>query len=133
MNQAWKKKNIFSLLVICVFCCCASGCIYVLAGGVGALGGYAISPDTVEGESESSYDTAWDSATEVLGIMGTVNSKNYKLGTIDATVDGSKVTMDVSQVSSSDVRLRIKARKNMLPNIKVAQDVFVKVKKRIKE
>lgn len=133
MNQTWKKKNIFLLLTICVFCLCASGCIYVLAGGVGALGGYAISPDTVEGESEASYDTAWDSATEVLGIMGTVNSKNYKLGTIDATVDGSKVTMDVSQVSSSDVRLRIKARKNMLPNIKVAQDVFVKVKKRIKE
>lgn len=128
-----RKKNIFLLFAVGAFCLLSSGCIYVIAGGVGALGGYAISPDTVEGESEASYDTAWDSAVEVLEIMGTVSSKDYKAGTIDATVDGSKVSMDISQISSSDVRLRVKARKNMLPNIKVAQDVFVKVKKKIKE
>jgi len=133
MSQVKKTKNIFLLFAVCTFCLFASGCIYVIAGGVGALGGYAISPDTVEGESTTSYDTAWDSAIEVLGIMGTVTSKDYKQGTIVATVDGSKVTMDVSQVSSDEVRLRIKARKNMLPNIKIAQDIFVKVKKRIKE
>ncbi len=132
MDQV-RKKNIFLLLAVSAFCLFSSGCIYVLAGGLGAVGGYAISPDTVEGESESSYDAAWDSAVDILGIMGTVNAKDYKAGTIDATVDGSKVNMDISQISSSDVRLRVKARKNMLPNIKVAQDVFVKVKKKIKE
>jgi hypothetical protein len=133
MDKTMKTKNVFFVLAICAFCCFASSCIYVIAGGVGALGGYAVSPDTVEGESDTSYDTAWDSATEVLSIMGTVNTKDYKLGNIVATIDGSKVTVDVSQISSEAVRFRVKARKNMLPNIKVAQDVFVKIKKRIKE
>lgn len=133
MNQRIKVKNIFLLGAVCAFCFFASSCIYVIAGGVGALGGYAISPDTVEGEAEVDYDTAWDSSTEILSIMGVVNSKDYKLGNIDATVGGSKITVDLSQVSSKEVRLRVKARKNMLPDIKVAQDVFVKIKNRTKE
>ncbi|MDP8264036.1 MAG: hypothetical protein P9M12_00975 [Candidatus Aceula lacicola] len=133
MNQSRKWKKIFFLCAVCTFCLFSSGCIYVIAGGIGVVGGYAISPDAVEGESATSYDAAWDSATEILGIMGNINSKDYKLGTIIATVDGSTVTMDVSQVSSDEIRLRVKARKNMLPNIKLAQDIFVKVKKRINE
>lgn len=133
MNKMVEGRSIFLLSVICVFCFLASGCVYVIAGGVGVLGGYAMSPDTVEGETESDYDTLWDAATEILSIMGTVNTKDYKLGTVDGTVSGARVTIDLSQVSSSEVRLRVKARKNMLPDIKSAQDIFVKIKNRAKQ
>jgi hypothetical protein len=130
MKQKTKTKNFFLIVVIGIFCLSTSGCIYVVAGGIGALGGYAVSPDTVEGEAEVDYDTLWDAATEVLSIMGTVNTKDYKLGTIDGSVSGSRVTVDLSQISSNEVRLRVKARKNMLPNIEIAQDIFVKIKNR---
>lgn len=133
MVQAMKIKKFLFVVILCFLCAGAAGCIYFVAGGVGALGGYAISPDTVEGESESDYDTLWDSANEVMGIMGTVNRKDYKMGTIDGTVSGARINIDMSQISSNEVRLRVKARKNMLPNIKIAQDVFVKIKNRARQ
>ena len=128
-----KPKSLFFLAAVCAVSLLTSSCIYLVAGGVGALGGYAISPDTVEGETESDYDTLWDSASEVLSIMGTVYTKDYKLGTLSGSVSGAKVVVDLSQVSSDEVRLRVKARKNMLPNIKIAQDVFVKIKNRSRQ
>ena len=123
-----RKKNVFWVTLVLVFSLTASGCIPVIAGGLGALGGYSISPDTVEGDSELDYDTLWDSAVEIVGIMGLIRTKDYKLGNIKASISGAAVTIDLAQISSSEVRMRIKARKNMLPNIKIAQDIFVKIK-----
>ena len=123
-----KQKNIFLIAFALLISLSTSSCIYFIAGGVGALGGYAISPDTVEGDSELDYDTLWDSAIEITSIMGIIHTKDYKLGTLQATVSGAAITVDISQISSNEVRMRVKARKNMLPNIKIAQDVFVKIK-----
>ena len=37
------------ILIACaVVCLASSGCVYMLIGGLGAVGGYAISPDTVD-------------------------------------------------------------------------------------
>ncbi len=130
MGRGIKAGKIFFFIMACVGCLLSSGCVYLVAGGVGALGGYAISRDTVEGEAEVDYDTIWDAATEVMGIMGDVKRKDYKLGTLDATVNGARVNVDMSQISSREVRLRVKARKNMLPSIEIAQDVFMKIKNR---
>lgn len=130
MDRKKKMRSILWAIVLGLFCLGTTGCIYLVAGSVGALGGYAVSPDTVEGESESDYETLWDAANEVIGIMGTVNRKDYKMGTIDGTISSARISVDISQISSTQVRLRVKARKNMLPNIKIAQDVFVKIKNR---
>jgi len=128
MNQKIKAKSIFLLAIIGIVCIATTSCIYVIAGGVGALGGYAVSPDTVEGEADVDYDTLWDAATQVVSIMGAVQTKDYKMGSLSGVVNGAKVTIDLSQISSNSVRLRVKARKNMLPDIKAAQDIFVKIK-----
>ena len=123
-----RKRNGFWIALGLVFLLTSSGCIYAVAGGLGALGGYAVSPDTVERDSKLDYDTLWDSAVEIVGIMGLIRTKDYKLGNIKASISGAAVTIDLAQISSSEVRMRIKARKNMLPNIKIAQDIFVKIK-----
>ncbi len=128
-----RQKNMFLVVLMLIFSLSTSGCVYVIAGGLGALGGYAISPDTVEGDEEVDYDTLWDSAVEVVGIMGLIQTKDYKLGNIEAKINGASVIIDIAQISSSEVRMRVKARKNMLPNIKIAQDVFVKIKNRSKQ
>jgi len=123
-----KAQSVLFVIIVGMVSMVTTSCIYVIAGGVGALGGYAVSPDAVEGEADADYDTLWDAATQVLSIMGTVQAKDYKMGSLEGVINGAKVTVDLSQISSNSVRLRVKARKNMLPNIKVAQDIFVKIK-----
>jgi len=133
MNQRIKARKIFFLAMVCLMSVLTMSCIYVIAGGVGALGGYAVSPDTVEGEADVDYDTLWDGAQQVVSIMGTVQAKDYKMGTLEGLVSGAKVNIDLSQISANSVRLRVKARKNMLPNIKMAQDIFVKIKNQARQ
>ncbi|MDP8266935.1 MAG: hypothetical protein P9M07_08385 [Candidatus Aceula meridiana] len=131
MKNGKNQRLYFMIPLLLVLAFSLSGCFYAIIGGLGALGGYAISPDTVEGETQIEYDTLWDAAVEIVSIMGTIQTKNYKLGQIEARVAGAYVWVDLSQASSSWVRMSVKARKNMLPSMKTAQDVWVKVKNRV--
>ena len=40
----------------------AQGCVYLVVGSVGAIGGYVVSPDTVEGTVERDFQEVWDSS-----------------------------------------------------------------------
>ena len=102
-------------------------------GGVGAWGGYIVSPDAVEGLAESGTEQVWDTAVEVVSIMGLVESKNEAGGVIKARISGASVTVMVLEMSSSSVKLSVKARKPYLPKISLAQDVFVKIMSRVNE
>lgn len=110
-----------------------SGCVYLVLGSVAAVGGYAVSPDTIQGESEKDYDEVWDAAVEVTSIMGTVDYKSDKVGEISALISGARIRIDVSQLTPSMVRLKVKARKSFFPSISTAQDVYVKIMRRLDE
>ena len=56
-----------------------SGCIYLVVGGIGAVGGYVVSPDTVEGITENDTAMVWDTAIEVISIMGLIEEENEAL------------------------------------------------------
>ncbi len=126
-------NRVKSLLCIPLLAVCLNGCIYLAIGGVGALGGYIASPDTVEGLAESDTEQVWDTAVEVVSIMGLVESKNEAGGVIKARISGAGVTVVIMKMSSSSVKLSVKARKHYLPKISLAQDVFVKVMSRVNE
>lgn len=128
-----KLKRIWLMPLLAVAVMSLSGCIYLAVGGLGALGGYAISPDTVEGEMQVSYDTAWEKSVEVISIMGRIQHKDYQLGKIEANVHGAAVFVDLTQISSTWVRIRVKARKNMLPNIRTAQNIWTKIKQHMEK
>ena len=51
MKSAALKKLL--LVLFLSFTLCTSGCVYLVVGGIGALGGYVVSPDTVEGDRKS--------------------------------------------------------------------------------
>ena len=127
MNRA---KSFWSIPLLAV---CLNGCIYLATAGVGALGGYIVSPDTVEGLAESDTAQVWDTAVEVVSIMGLVESKNEAGGIIKARINGASVTVMIMEMSSSSVKLSIKARRHYLPKISLAQDVFVKIMSRVNE
>jgi len=108
-----------------------SGCFYIFLGSVAAAGGYAISQDTIQGEREESFNNVWEAAHDIVSIMGTVNSESQDLGKITSIVNGAKVTINVSQLTSSTVRLKVRARKAFFPSIQTAQNIFIKIMSRV--
>ena len=125
------RRNILAILLLALVCLPLSGCFYVILGSVAAAGGYAISQDTIQGEREVGFNEVWDVTLDIISIMGTVNSQSQDLGKITAIVNGAKLTINVSQITPSAVRLKVKARKNLFPSIATAQNIFIKIMNRI--
>lgn len=133
MKSSLPRKNLIISAVLLSAVLVFPGCIYVVVGSVGALGGYIASPDTVEGMTEADPTDVWDEAVDVTSIMGLVEDKNEQGGVLTAQINGAKVTVLIIRMSSSSVKLSVKARKHHFPKISLAQDVFVKIMSRVKE
>ena len=118
-------KTKFALMLI--FCVAFSGCIYIVAGTVGALGGYAVSKDTMEGITEKSFSSVWNGSLKVLNVFGNVVSEDKKMGIIEADIDSSSAKVTIEELATNTVRLRVSSRKLLLPNIKLAQKIYVKI------
>ena len=108
MDKFQVRKSFFCLL-LAGFVLTASGCFYLVIGGVGALGGYAISPDTVEGvvNKETTQDL-WQAAVEVISIMGIIQEQNEVSGVLIAQVQGAYITITVTESPADSVKLRVK-------------------------
>ena len=98
-----------------------------MIGSIGAVGGYIVSPDTVEGTIERDFDEVWHATFDVAGIMGNIVKQNDKLGSLEAIINNSRVTVNISQYTRDMVRVNVKSRKSFFPNISTAQDVYVKI------
>jgi len=130
MNKLRQKLSVLmtvSMLII------NSGCIYLVVGGIGAVGGYIVSPDTVEGVSEFDADAVWEMAVETASIMGLITEESEAGGMLLANISGAKITVTVISLGPSTTKLTVKARKAYLPRISLAQDVFVKIMNRLEE
>lgn len=114
------------ILMIVPFCLC--GCAVMLIGA-GAAGGYAVGKDYIQGETDKNFDNVYDSALNIAGIMGDIDSQfsNPSLGKIKARVENSSLEIIVERLTRQTVRLRVKSRKNMMPNIELAQKVYSKI------
>jgi len=127
------KKGFFSLLLVVSLCMSFSGCWFLVIGGAGALGGYAVTRDTFEGVTSKGQDELFSAATKVLSIMGTIVDERPKDGVIVATVYGNHVVVNVIQVNLTTTKLRVKARKDMLPSLSVAQDIYTKIMNQLEQ
>jgi len=105
-----------------------AGCVPLIVGaGVGALGGYAASRDTIQGDSDIAYEQLWDSAVKVCEIRGKIRREDPNAGTIQADIESSIVWIKLTRLTRAATRLRISARKHHFPNLALAQDMYVKV------
>ena len=104
-----------------------SGCVYLVVGGIGALGGYIVSPDTVEGIAESDAEAVWDAAVDVISIMGVIEEQQKEAGLMKAKISRAQVTITTISINDSTTKISVKARKSFLPKISLAQDVYVKI------
>lgn len=109
------------------------GCAPLIIGGaVGAVGGYAISKDTIQGETDKKYDSLWDSALIVSKIRGQIKYENKMKGYIELEAESSKVYIRMIRLTSATTRLRVSARKYHFPNMSLAQDIFVRIMEQAK-
>jgi len=127
MKLSLLKRNLLLMVLLMPLLLFSSGCIYLVVGGVGAVGGYIVSPDTVEGLTEHDQTSVWDAAIEIASIMGIIVEENQDAGEIIAKVSGSTITILVTPIGDATVKLSVKSRKFHLPKISAAQDVFVKI------
>ena len=117
----------FQILYMAFFCVFSSGCWFLVIGGAGAVGGYAVTRDTFEGVSSRGQEELLASAHKVLSIMGTIKNERPKDGEIVATVYGNHVVVTVVQINLTTSKLRVKARNAIFPRIGVAQEVYTKI------
>jgi len=119
-----KFISVMAILLIPLVCGCATLIIGAAAGGLGA---YAVSHDTVQGDTDKKYEALWDSALAVSKTYGIIQSENFDLGIIELGAQSSKVTIKLIRMTQATTRVRVSARKYCFPNMELAQDVFVKV------
>ena len=122
-----KTKNLFLFPVLFAALLTISGCVFVVAGTIGAVGGYAITRDTIQGEYDAKFDDAWKSALDTCNTLGYITTKEKYKGTIDATVERAKVRVEITQLTQEAIRVKVKARKGIFPRMGTAEKVFVKI------
>ncbi len=113
-----------ALLIIPVMCGCVPLVIGAAAGGLGA---YAVSRDTVEGDSDKGFDPLWDSAVNVARQYGEVKEENISTGCIQVISGSRKIWMRLVRLTRATTRVRVSARKYHFPDLDLAQEVFIKV------
>jgi len=120
-----KRAKLF-LVVLCCFM--LSGCVALIVGGaVGALGGYAVSRDTIQGDTDTPYADLWTAATDVGRVRGVIVLQDQTKGVMDLTVGKSKVYIRLIRLTEATTRIRVAARKYHMPDLSLAQDLFVKI------
>ena len=105
----------------------SSGCALLLVGA-GAAGGYSVSRDSVIAHYDLSTDHVFRRSLQLAKESGQVGLEDAKHGVVELTTpDAVKVRITVKQLTPKSVELRVKARKNMLPKVSVAQEIFNKI------
>jgi hypothetical protein len=94
--------------------------------GAGAAGGYALGRDYIQGEADKDFERVYSCAVSIVEIMGIVQSKfsSPSIAKIKARVDTSSLEIIIERLTRQTVRLKVKSRKNMMPNLELAQRVY---------
>lgn len=122
------KKAILNFFIIPFIFMNICGCAPLIIGGAaGALGAIAISKDTIQGDTDKPYEELWDSAVRVARSRGTLKQQDASRGYIELEDNSSRVYIKLLRLTRATVRIRVSARKYHLPNVELAQAIFVKI------
>ena len=113
-----------ALILLVSICGCAPLIIGAAAGGLGA---YAVTRDTVQGDTDKNYEALWDSALGVAKSYGLIQQENAATGYIELGAQSSKVRIKLIHLTQATTRVKVSARKYYFPNMDLAQDIFVKI------
>lgn len=125
-RYAMKKNLLGSIIFILVIG--VSGCAPLIVGAaVGGAGAYAVSKDTLQGDTDKPYDALWSAALSIAKVKGTVILEDYHKGMINLNIEGGKVWIRFIRLTRTATRVKVSARKFHMPSISSAQDIYTKI------
>jgi len=107
-----------------------SGCAPVLLATAGVVVGYAVSRDSVTIDLDRTWDKVWAASLEETKHQGLLKREDRGRGRLDARIRETDVSVTLEQLTPSTVRLVIRARKHLLPQVEVAQRLGVAIARR---
>ena len=108
-----------------------AGCAAVALVGVGSVAGYAVSRDHVELTVEQPYDKVWSAALEETKRTGLLKDVDQEKGRIEAMYQGTHLLVTLERVTETAVKVVVKARKHLLPQIDLAQRLAGRLARRL--
>jgi hypothetical protein len=131
------KKIIILLLPVILGCLVTTGCAPVLVG-LGALGGYAVGDDELEGIYTINKDEVFRLSKDVILDWTNDVLEDESQTELIATSETRRVWIRVEQLTQDTTRLRVKARRfgfrdinkintYTLPDIDTAQFIFERI------
>ena len=126
-RSSLQNSVIIFLLLSCVTV--SSGCAAIIVGSaVGAIGGYALSRDTVAGETDEDYEVLWDASLEAANFMGIVKKQDRMKGSLQFNIGNvNVVVVSLEKLTAKTTRVKVAARKNHFPDLKTAEKVFIRI------
>lgn len=123
-------KNFFSLILILFL---FNGCVPLIVGGAGVVTGFAISNDSARGNVKCEYRQLWDICTEKMESMDAETLLiNPSKGMIKCRVSDYSVTIRIDTLTANTQKLKISARKTLMPKPQFAQKIFLEITDEIK-
>jgi hypothetical protein len=124
-NQMRRVWGIFLAMALLLNVC---GCVPLLIGAVaGGVTVYAVSKDTVQGDTDRDYEDLWSSALNVAASQGVIKQESKAGGYIYAEGNSGRVWIKMVRLTRIATRMRVSCRKMHLPNLALAQDIFTKI------
>ncbi len=118
-----KKQPPFLALLALALVPALSGCAVLWIGG-GAAAGYALTRDSMAFSVEDrSFSRVWEAALRETQSLGAVKAEDPGKGRLDARVQGADVVVTLEQLTVTTVRVKVRARKNLLPKRDVAEQL----------
>lgn len=109
----------------------SGGCAPVLIGA-GAVGGYAISKDSISNSFDLSFGHVYHISHQTMAQVGFITQADEQRGIIKGTVPGANVTITVKRLTSRTVQLQVKARNDvLLPKIDIAQSIYNQIAEKL--
>jgi len=103
------------------------GCVPLIIGA-GIVTGYALSGDSASGNVKSEYRILWDVCLDQLETAkAEILLANESKGVIKALVSENRLVISIDTVDPENQRVKISARKYLLPKPQFAQKFFFKV------
>ena len=123
------KKTLVAAVLIPVLTMAASGCAPLLLMTVGGVGVYAVSKDTIQGDTDTPYESLWDAALKVARIRGTILEEDFNRGYIHVDANPNIIKIQFQRLTAASTKIRVSCRKykKVFPNIELAEQVFIKI------
>lgn len=123
-------KNALVICFLMVFSLFISGCAPILIGaavGAGAVGGYAVSKDTIQTDLDKPYEAIWDSALSVSKGYGNMKYEDAAGGRIELEQGPLYIWIKLIRMTRATTRIKVSVRKYHLPNMALAQEIFARI------